>query len=71
MRPAPDKAELAKYHDQLAKAFARRRCTCGAKVVSVAPGTPDRNYCVTCLGRLIAAPVLVDKPVGGGDGAGA
>lgn len=63
MRAAPDRTALEAYHKSLARAFAKRRCTCGARAMSVAPGDlpvvemkivtqrgkADRCYCLRCM----------------------
>jgi len=64
MRTPPDRAALTAYHAELAAAFARRRCACGAPACIVCIGSdaaPDVHWCVPC------APWMVDNAVGCGD----
>jgi hypothetical protein len=66
MKPPAKQAGVAAYHAELARAFAARRCACGApvQVTVVVPGEvaliecgivlkgakPDRNLCLRCAG---------------------
>ena len=74
---AQDRTALAAYHGELARAFARRRCACGAAahvvVIGDAPvremnivlrhGKPDRDLCLRCAGLIAETPMrVIDCP---------